>query len=63
MAQVPAGGDAIPDDLLDLLDLGKPPFLSSGPDGVIGDTDLENTSGARHQRNSPTSVGKVVRSS
>jgi hypothetical protein len=40
-----------PDYLLKLLDLGKPPIFSPRPDGAIADTNLENTTGAGHQRN------------
>jgi hypothetical protein len=51
MAQVLAGNNAIPDHLLQLLDLGKPSLFRPRPDGIIADTNLENASGARHQRN------------
>lgn len=50
MAQVPAWGDAIADQLFELLDLGKPPFFGARPDSVIIDSNLEYTSGARHER-------------
>ena len=50
MAQVLARRDAISDDLLKLLDLGKPSLIGSGPDRVIVDTNLENTSSAGHER-------------
>ena len=50
MAQVLVWGNAISDDLLQLLDLGKPSFLGSGPDSVIADTNLENTSSTGYQR-------------
>ena len=50
MAQVLVWGDAIPDYLLQLLDLGKPSFLGAGPDRVIADTNLKNTSGTGYQR-------------
>jgi hypothetical protein len=43
MAQVLVWGDAIPDYLLEFLYLGKPSSLGSGPDGIIADTNLENT--------------------
>ena len=48
MAQVLVWDDAIPDYLLELLYLGKPSFLGSGPDGIIADTNLENTSSTGH---------------
>jgi hypothetical protein len=51
MAQVFGGGDAIPDNMLQLLDLGEPSYLRSRPDGVIADTNRENASSAGHQRN------------
>jgi hypothetical protein len=51
MAQVFGGGDAIPDNMLQLLDLGEPSYLRSRPDGVIADTNRENASFAGHQRN------------
>src|SRR5215831_17509371 len=47
MAEVLAWGYAIPDCLLQFLDLRKPSFLGSGPDRFIADTNLENTSSAR----------------
>ena len=50
MTQVLVWGYAIPDYLLQLLDLGKPSLLGEGPDRVIADTNLENTSGTGHQR-------------
>ena len=48
MAEVLAWGYAIPDYLLQFLDLRKPSFLGSGPDRFIAN--LKNTSGAGHQR-------------
>jgi len=50
MAEVFAWGYAIPDYLLQFLDLRKPSFLGSGPDRFIADTNLENTSSARYKR-------------
>jgi hypothetical protein len=50
MAQVLAWGDAIADELPELLDLGTPAFFSSGPDRVIVDANLEYASDARYQR-------------
>jgi hypothetical protein len=47
MAQVLVGSDAIPHDLLEFLDLGKPTPFSSRPDGVIFDSNFENTSSTR----------------
>ena len=51
MAQVLAGNNAMPDNLLKLLDLGEPSFFSPGPDIIIADTNCENTAGGGHQRN------------
>jgi hypothetical protein len=44
-AQVLARRDAIPDNLLKLLDLGKPSLFSSRPDGIIADTNFGSSSG------------------
>ena len=43
MAQVLVWGDAIPDYLLEFLHLGKPSFVGSRPDGIIAETNFENT--------------------
>ena len=50
MTQVLVWGDLIPDYLLEFPYLGKPSSLVSGPDGIIADTNLENTSRAGHER-------------
>ena len=60
MAQVLAWDDAIPDDLLKLLDLRKPSFLGSRPDRVVADTYLENTSSTGHERKL-TDIGRKGR--
>jgi hypothetical protein len=63
MAQVLAGSDPIPHQLLEFFDFGKPALLGSGPHGVIADTNLENTPVPGTNATSPISVEKVVRSS
>jgi len=50
MAQVLVWCDAVPDHLLEFLYVGKPSSLGSGPDGIIADTNLENTSRAGYER-------------
>jgi hypothetical protein len=63
VAQVLAGRDAIPDNLLQLLDLGETSFFRPRPDGIIADMILENASSVGINAISPISVEKVVRSS
>jgi hypothetical protein len=58
MAQVSAQGYAIADELFELLDFGKPAFFRSGPDQVMVDANLEDTSGAGHQRKLANLSGK-----
>jgi hypothetical protein len=63
VAEIPAGGDAVSDELLEFLDVGKAPRSFARPDELALRANVEDASARRDDASSPMSSWNVVSSS